>query len=65
MSKYLIGQKVIINTNEIGTVVKPENDNFDESEYVWVFSPVRGYSSAYAKHNVKIMCNLDEPCSVK
>ena len=56
MSEYLIGQRVILNNCEIGTVVKPE-DGRPPHFGVWVFSPSKGYASDYALHNVKPLPN--------
>jgi hypothetical protein len=50
MSEYLIGQRVILNGCEIGTVVPAERGDI---KGVWVFSPSKGYASCYAEHNVK------------
>jgi len=49
--KYLIGQRVILNDNEIGTIVVSETGEmpFD----VWVHSPKKGHASCYAFCNVK------------
>ncbi len=55
---YLIGQRVILNGDEIGTVVKPERadlPNTDKS--IWVHAPSKGYASRYAIHNVKPLPN--------
>lgn len=57
MDKFLIGQRVLLNGTEIGTVVKPESDGFDLQKYVWVFSPSRNYASAYDRCNVKPLPN--------
>jgi hypothetical protein len=52
--KYLIGQKVVLNKVEIGTIVKPERDDMpNNDDSVWVHSPTRGYPSYYSIHNVK------------
>lgn len=52
--KYMIGQRVILNGNEIGVVTRPERDDLQNTcSNVWVFSPSKGYSSYYAAHNVK------------
>jgi hypothetical protein len=50
--KYYIGQRVILNDSEIGTVVASEND---KPPYfgIWVFSPAKGYASDYALTSVK------------
>lgn len=53
--EYLIGQRVILNKKEIGTVVKPENNNLIHG--IWVFSPSKNYASDYALHNVKPLPN--------
>ena len=49
--KYMIGQRVILNNDEIGTVVKSETGR--TSFGVWVFSPSNGYASDYALTSVK------------
>ncbi len=49
---YLIGQRVILNNSEIGVIVKPENNEFDQYR-IWVMSPSRGYASAYAYTSIK------------
>lgn len=55
---YLIGQRVLLNKTEIGTVVKPEREDLpNTSDDIWVFSPSRGYASRYASHNVKPLPN--------
>jgi hypothetical protein len=53
--EYLIGQRVILNNKEIGTVVKPEHNNVNFG--VWVFSPSEGYASDYALTSVKPLPN--------
>lgn len=53
---FLIGQRVILNNRVIGTVCKPEHENYTSKE-VWVMNPERGYASAYAIHNVKPLPN--------
>lgn len=47
---FMIGQRVLLNNKEIGTVVKSESDH---TSGVWVFSPSKNYASDYALHNVK------------
>jgi hypothetical protein len=55
---FLIGQRVILNSNEVGTVVKPEKPDLPNTAWdVWVFSPSNGYASRYAVHNVKPLPN--------
>lgn len=55
---YLIGQRVLLNNKEIGTVVEPENPNIlNNNSQVWVMSPSKGYASCYASHNVKPLPN--------
>ena len=46
---FMIGQRVVLNGEEIGTVMRPES----QAKGIWVFSPSKGYASAYAEHNVK------------
>ena len=50
--KYMIGQRVILNDYEIGTV-SVEQHSKRLPGHVWVYAPSRGYASCYAKHNVK------------
>ncbi len=50
--EYLIGQRVILNDKEIGTVVIPERLALTPFG-VWVFSPSKGYASDYALTSVK------------
>lgn len=55
---FMIGQRVILNEREIGTVVQPENAKLPNTDtQVWVFSPSRGYASRYAVHNIKPLPN--------
>jgi len=54
MSEFLIGQRVILNNKEIGTIVKSETGN---TTGIWVFSPSKNYASDYALHNVKPLPN--------
>jgi len=49
--KYFIGQRVILNDNEIGTVVVSETGQTHFG--VWVFSPKKGYASDYAFSSVE------------
>ncbi len=54
--KFLIGQKVVLNKVEIGTIVTPERDDMPNTDTkVWVYSPVNGYPSLYDAHNVKAL----------
>jgi len=53
--KYMIGQRVILNDSEIGTVVVSETGR--TSFGVWVFSPSKGYASDYAPTSVKPLPN--------
>lgn len=48
--KYLIGQRVLLNGTEIGTVVASETGRTHFG--VWVFSPKNGYASDYALTSV-------------
>lgn len=51
---YLIGQRVLLDNNEIGIVVKPDRADLPNNDFqVWVNSPSKGYPSYYASHNVK------------
>ena len=55
---YMLGQRVILNCNEIGTIVKPErNDMPNDDEHLWVYSPSKEFASYYASHNVKPLPN--------
>ena len=59
---YFIGQRVILNDEEIGTIQAAENKHrIDEmpntDKHVWVFSPSREYASHYATHNIKPLPN--------
>ena len=55
--KYLVGQRVFLNDDEIGTVVAtPPRASCDNAD-VWVHSPTRGYESCYSKHNVRPLPN--------
>ena len=51
MNSYLIGQRVILNGEEIGVVVKSETGRTTFG--VWVFSPSKGYASDYALTSVE------------
>jgi len=55
--KYIIGQRVLLNNAEIGTVVYKKNHYSDKT--TWVYSPLKGYESEYANHNIKPLtsCN--------
>ncbi len=50
--EYLIGQRVLLNDKEIGTVVAPERGQVARFG-IWVFSPSKGYASDYALTSVK------------
>lgn len=52
---FLIGQRVLLNGIEIGTITRPEHT--DTVFGVWVFSPSKGYASDYALHSVKPLPN--------
>jgi len=54
MNTFMIGQRVLLNNSEIGTVVKSESGH---TSGIWVFSPSRNYASDYALHNVKPLPN--------
>jgi hypothetical protein len=63
MSKFLIGQRVIVR-DEIGTVrrtpTQPSDAPVDRSArpgYVWVFMPSKGYASEYSEDNVEPLPN--------
>ena len=51
--KYLIGQRVILNNEEIGTIAQPETGDWDADHYIWVNRHGKGYASAYSLENVK------------
>lgn len=51
---FMIGQRVLLGKNEIGTVVRSET-GFTRG--IWVMSPSKGYASDYAVHNVKPLPN--------
>tara|TARA_R110000851_G_scaffold102950_1_gene219716 strand:+ start:88 stop:750 length:663 start_codon:yes stop_codon:yes gene_type:complete len=51
---YMIGQRVILNNFEIGTVSKSQHDY---PEGLWVYSPSKEFSSCYAHHNIKPLPN--------
>lgn len=56
--QFMVGQRVILNNAEIGTVVRPEDPKLPNTDRdVWVFAPSRGYASRYATHNVKPLPN--------
>jgi hypothetical protein len=55
MNTYLIGQRVILNNKEIGTVVKSETGKTNFG--IWVFSPSKGYASDYATTSIKPLPN--------
>ncbi len=48
--KYLIGQRVILNRDEIGIVVVSETGR---TNGIWVMSPSRGYASDYSLSSIK------------
>jgi hypothetical protein len=52
---YFIGQRVILNEKEIGTVVVSETGR--TSFGIWVFSPSKGYASDYAMTSVRPLPN--------
>lgn len=56
----MVGQRVVLNKVEIGiVVVDPERAKNRENtnNYLWVFSPAKGYSSYYSINNVKPLPN--------
>lgn len=56
--KYLIGQRVLLNGDEIGVVEAPQRSDLPNTDKeMWVYSPSRGYSSLYAIHNIKPLPN--------
>ena len=53
-TKYLIGQRVLLNNTEIGTIVKPERkDAPNTDKKMWVHAPSKGYASRYDVCNIK------------
>lgn len=53
---YFVGQRVIINNSEIGTVEKGPDDGscpFD----IWVYSPTRGYACCFSYSSIKPLPN--------
>lgn len=48
---YLIGQRVIVNNSEIGTVVK------DFGDEVWIILSSKSYASGYDRCNVRPLPN--------
>ena len=54
--KYVVGQRVWLNGNEIGTVVHEDRPPIGEG-YIWVYSPTKGYASCYDPCNVKPLPN--------
>ena len=58
MRKFMVGQRVILTqlggVKEIGIVVPSETGI---THGVWVMSPIRGYASDYAEHNVQPLPN--------
>jgi hypothetical protein len=59
MSSYLIGQRVLLNEKEIGTVEPAPKGTatVTPAGFVWVYSPTGGYASCFAEHNVKSLPN--------
>ena len=60
--KLMVGQRVLLNGEEIGTITtgpKTENGLYNNNNhtYIWVLSPTKGYESQYAIHNVKPLPN--------
>jgi hypothetical protein len=60
--QYLIGQRVILNGTEIGTVRHPHTHQIAQwapntDAALWVFSPEKGYASHYSAHNIKPLPN--------
>ena len=56
-TEFMIGQRVILGQGamkEIGSVVNSETGM---TRGVWVYSPVKGYASDYAIHNVRPLPN--------
>lgn len=55
---FYIGQRVILNSSEIGTITTPENDEEPaNANYIWVFSPKKKYASRYNVMNVQPLPN--------
>jgi hypothetical protein len=54
--EFLIGQRVILQDREIGTIVEAENKNAPNNKNnLWVFSKIKNYASRYAIHNIKAL----------
>lgn len=54
----MIGQRVILNRSEIGTLVAPERKDSPNTESrMWVFSPSRNYASQYDVCNIQPLPN--------
>jgi len=55
---YFIGQRVILNDEEIGLITIPENEEVPNTrEYMWVRSTLKGFSSRYSVCNIKPLPN--------
>lgn len=48
---FMVGQRVILNNKEIGTVVRSETGVTHFG--IWVYSPTKGFASDYSIDNVK------------
>lgn len=58
MKAFMIGQRVILNNNVIGTVVRPERKDLPNTDdQIWVMNPERGYASRYSICNIKPLPN--------
>lgn len=56
--KFLIGQRVLLNDEEIGTIVSPERTDMPNTDkQIWVWSPTKKYASYYDSCNVKPLPN--------
>ena len=54
----MIGQRVILNRSEIGTIVRSERPReIPKDGYQWVMSPSRGYPSQYSECNIQPLPN--------
>lgn len=52
---FMIGQRVILNNKEIGTIVRSESG---ETRFgIWVYAPSKGYASDYSVDNIKPLPN--------
>lgn len=55
--KYLVGQRVLLNKDEIGTVQPAPPGPDTPSHSLWVYSPIKGFASCYSEGNIKPLPN--------